>query len=123
VRAVGWYWWAYSKKEKIVNRTSLEHAVIAVAAQCIAALAMWFAGYPADIPIVLAASAVPLAFFFGREHAQRQKWLEKNEGLQGWGAVLSARKFWEWDTDSKWDLALPLLAVTVAGVVWVLLAS
>jgi hypothetical protein len=105
------------------DKTSFEHAAIAVVMQGVIFLALvMFGAGVGNVSTILAAALPPVFFFFAREHAQRQKWLEKkaNGGLKGWPCVVSALRFWEWDRDSKLDLALPVVAVSAVSLLWIL---
>lgn len=80
-----------------MNQTNFEHAAYAVLMQVVigAASGNWWAG-----------AAFGIAFFIGREHAQREYHIGDPSKLAPW----SAFDIWRWSLDSKLDLLFPVVA-------------
>jgi hypothetical protein len=102
-----------------MNWTPVQHGVIAVVMQLILLAVFSVFGNADAFAITLAALLPPVFFFAGREHAQQQRWLEKNKGLEDWGAVAGALAFWTWDKDSKLDMLFPLVGALVVAIVYI----
>lgn len=87
-----------------MNKSHFEHILYALAMQ---------------IPIGLitgdywAGAAAGIAFFIGREHAQREYQIGNPSRLKPWQGF----DIWRWSTDAKLDLLFPILA-TVAVAFW-----
>ena len=82
-----------------MNRTNLEHAVYALAMQIVIGLLTqnWWAG-----------AAAGMAFFIGREHAQREYQIGNPSKLKPWQGF----DIWRWSLDSKLDALFPIIATT-----------
>jgi len=83
-----------------MNKTNFEHAAYAVAIQLALALItdnFWLG------------AAAGIAFFAGREHAQREYQLGNPARLKPWQGF----DIWRWSTDAQLDLLFPII-VTVA---------
>lgn len=88
-----------------MNRSHIEHTIVAVWLQCIAGIGWgdWVIG------AVLAAG-----IFWSREHAQAEyKWIQANGGKRVFLASLYALDMRKWGLDSWLDAAVPT-AATVA---------
>ena len=86
-----------------MNRTHIEHAIIALVIQTVAAFITGSWGWGA---------ALAIAVFIAREHAQREFEIGQPHLLKGYEAF----DFWNWSTDGKLDVLVPV-AVTVAAAV------
>ena len=85
-----------------MNRTNWEHAAYALAMQLPFGLfGAWWMG-----------AAFAAAFFLGREHAQFEKKLTHGGPVDTLNP-LAAFAFWRWSVDSRLDLVMPVIAVTL----------
>ena len=88
-----------------MNKTHIEHLVIALVLQAL----IW-----------LATSSLWLGFafvfglFLGREHAQREYKLGNPSKLKGFEAL----GFWRWSKDAKADLLFPVLATLFVSILF-----
>ena len=82
-----------------MNRTNFEHAAYALAMQIVIGLLTqnWWAG-----------AAAGMAFFIGREHAQREYQIGNPSRLKPWQGF----DIWRWSLDSKLDALFPIIATT-----------
>ena len=82
-----------------MNRTNFEHAAYALIIQLIIGLLTqnWWAG-----------AAAGMAFFIGREHAQREYQIGNPSKLKPWQGF----DIWRWSLDSKLDALFPIIATT-----------
>jgi len=107
---------------QILNRTHLEHAVIAAGVQLLLLLLFWAGGDFTELTAVL--SCLPPVFlFFGREHAQAEAKIRKKHGhtTLEWSDTLEALCFWKWSLDAKLDFAFPLVVCilqTALAICW-----
>lgn len=95
-----------------MNRSNLEHVFFALLMQAAATPFLgWWAG-----------AAVAIAFFAGREHAQREKSIVHGGHV---GALSPLAGFTGWSRDSLLDVALPLSATVISALVgsWWLAAA
>ena len=89
--------------------TPLEHAIYAVLMWGLTFAATFWLG---ELFAIGAATAFPVAFFFGREHAQQQGFFyETEQPLGDWEAAA----FWLWPRSSQMDFYCPTLAALLAG--------
>ena len=86
-----------------MNRTNFEHAAYALIIQLIIGLLTnnWWAG-----------AAAGMAFFIGREHAQREYQIGNPSTLKPWQGF----DLWRWSKDALLDLLLPVVAVTALAI-------
>ena len=84
----------------MINRTNVEHLVIALVLQALIAVATgdWLLG-----------AMLSSGIFLGREHAQRECHIGDPSTLVGYEAL----DFWRWSRDSLMDLLLPVAGVTL----------
>lgn len=82
-----------------MNRTNFEHAVYALIIQAVIGLLTnnWWAG-----------AAAGMAFFIGREHAQREYQIGNPSKLKPWEGFDIHR----WSLDSQLDALFPIIATT-----------
>lgn len=103
-----------------LNRSHLEHTVIAATIQLqLTAFFLWVSG---SLPFILiAAAALPGCFlFFGREHAQQERLLKKLPGMTERQAVIAAMNFFQWDTDSQLDFLCPVCSAVIQAILWII---
>ena len=84
----------------MINRTNVEHLVIALVLQAMIAAATgdWLVG-----------AVFSSGIFLGREHAQREYHIGDPSTLVGYEAL----DFWRWSRDNLMDLLLPVAGVTL----------
>ena len=93
-----------------MNRSHIEHTIVAVWLQCIPGMIWgdWIIG------AVLAAG-----IFWSREHSQAEyKWIRANGGKRLWIAPLMALDVRQWSLDSWLDALVPTLATV--GLWWLM---
>ena len=105
----------------MLNRTHLEHTVIAAIIQFVLTLLLWLFAGELSFAVILAGALPGCFLFFGREHAQRERKL-KATGMEEHLAVVSAINCFAWDTDSKLDFFCPVLGAVAQGLLWLLVA-
>ena len=84
----------------MINRTNVEHLVIALIIQFLVAVVT------GDL---VTGAAFATGIFLGREHAQREYHIGDPGTLVGYEAL----DFWNWSVDSLMDLAVPVVGVLV----------
>lgn len=87
-----------------MNRSNFEHAGYALVIQTLIAMMFGSWGFGA---------LVAIAFFLGREHAQREYHLGDPSRLPPWAAF----DFWRWPLDAQLDLLFPVVAVVGAAAI------
>ena len=87
-----------------MNRTNLEHLVVALAIQ----FAVWLVTHD-----WLAGALFAAGIFLGREHAQRAHHMGDPSKLAGYEAL----DVWRWTTDAQLDVLLPVAGVSAVVVV------
>lgn len=88
----------------MLNKSNIEHAIIAMMVQFL----FFFA-----TGNILLSSLAPLAFFLGREHAQREYKIGDPSKLKGYEAF----DIWKWKKDAIMDLMAPVFAVSVVSII------
>ena len=99
-----------------MNRTNFEHAAIALVYGAILAVLYLLLG-PSEPVLVASAGVAAVSVFFGREHAQHERLVQKRSPEDAW-AWVKALDVREWDLDSLLDLGVPILAVVAAFFFW-----
>lgn len=97
-----------------MNRTHLEHLVIALIIQGFFVGSFYFLGLQHGAWF---GAVFVTALFLGREHAQREYKIGDPSKLKGYEAL----DFWRWSKDAKIDLALPLAATLLIAILGVYL--
>lgn len=105
---------------KMLNKTHLEHTVIAACLQFVLTLLLCLFAGGLSFAVILAGALPGCFLFFGREHAQRERLLKTTLGLADAQAVVAAINLMAWDADSKLDFWCPVAGAVAQSALWLI---